>query len=155
MGSRIVHYFLFRNLFLGDFLYNQRCYQSRSGLQALLEFLFYNLSLDFVTKKREKQLNGVLQAARTSLVKYYFRSESILITRCISLLMKSNYYVLPCRVLPEDIHKSIAIVVINPLTITVVKATTVSVLTYTRIARQGHASSYVMTVSSYTVMICG
>lgn len=52
--------------------------------------------------------------------------------------MKSNYYVLPCRVLPEDIHKLIAIVVINPLTITVVKATTVSVLTYTRIVRQGH-----------------
>ena len=70
--------------------------------------------------------------------------------------MKSNYYtLLPCRLLPEDIDKLIAIVVINPLTITVVKATMVSVLTYTRITRQGHASSYVMTVSSYTVTIYG
>lgn len=71
--------------------------------------------------------------------------------------MKSNYYtLLPCRLLPEDIDKLIAIVVINPLTTTtVVKATMVSVLTYTRITRQGHASSYVMTVSSYTVTIYG
>lgn len=58
-----VGYFTTSCSFLGDFLYNQRCYQPRSGLQALLEALFYSLSLDFVTKKREKQLNGVLKAA--------------------------------------------------------------------------------------------
>lgn len=143
MGSRIFHYFLFISRIF--FCIINVVISQGLDCRHFWKLSFIACPLILSPKKRKTVEWGIRCPDELSEVLLPFRKH---FNRCISLLMKSNYYILPCRVLPGDIDKLIAIVVINPLTITVVKATMVSVLTYTE-------SNPTRTVSSYTVTICG